>query len=116
MNSGDASHDPELLSAFLDSLAHMFVFVDRDHVIRYMNRVAVERMEEGEALIGRSIFDCHNEESCRMIHEVFAALEAGEDERLITDDEKQRIYMRAVRDPAGRLLGYYERYEPPRGA
>ncbi len=40
-------------------------------------------------------------------------MRAGEDERLITDNEKQRIFMRAVRDPNGTLLGYYERYEPP---
>jgi hypothetical protein len=32
----------------------------------------------------------------------------------ITDNEKHRIFMRAVRTPDGRLLGYYERYEPPR--
>ncbi len=33
---------------------------------------------------------------------------------MITDDEKHRIYMRAVRNEQGELLGYYERYEPPR--
>lgn len=110
------SGDPEFLSDLLDSLAHAFVFVDRDHVIRYMNHPAAEHHDEGLSLIGRSIFDCHNEDSCRVIREVFEALDAGEDERLITDDEKHRIYMRAVRDPNGRLIGYYERYEPPRGS
>jgi hypothetical protein len=40
-------------------------------------------------------------------------MRAGLAERLITDNEKHRIYMRAVRDGSGRLLGYYERYEPP---
>jgi hypothetical protein len=33
--------------------------------------------------------------------------------RLITDSPKHRIYMRAVRDADGKLIGYYERYEPP---
>jgi len=37
----------------------------------------------------------------------------GEDERIITDDEKHRIFMRVVRDAEGRVLGYYERYAPP---
>ncbi len=37
----------------------------------------------------------------------------GEDERMITDNEKYRIYMRAVRDEQGELIGYYERDEPP---
>ena len=43
--------------------------------------------------------------------EVLAALQAGEEERLILDDERKRIYMRAVRDEAGEVIGYYERYE-----
>jgi hypothetical protein len=38
-------------------------------------------------------------------------MHAGEEERLITDNKKHRIYMRAVRDQDGRVLGYYERYE-----
>ncbi|MFH1749080.1 MAG: hypothetical protein ABIG44_18775 [Planctomycetota bacterium] len=45
---------------------------------------------------------------------ILAELKSGLDDRLITDNEKHRIFMRAVRDADGRLLGYYERYEPPR--
>jgi hypothetical protein len=45
--------------------------------------------------------------------DILAAMHAGEEERLITDNEEHRIYMRAVRDQDGRVLGYYERYEPP---
>ncbi len=40
-------------------------------------------------------------------------MHTSEDERLITDDEKHRIFMRAVRNDDGDVLGYYERYEPP---
>jgi PAS domain-containing protein len=102
-----------LQGALLDSLTAPVLFADREHVIRYMNPAAVAHYEEGRALLGRSLLDCHNEESCRVIREVLAALEQGEEERLITDDERHRIYMRAVRAPDGQLLGYYERYEPP---
>ena len=105
--------DPSLMAALLDSIKHPVVFVDPDHVIRYMNRPAIAHYEEGEALLGRSVLDCHNESSRRQIVEIAAAMQAGEDERLITDNEKHRIYMRAVRTADGRLLGYYERYEPP---
>ena len=42
-------------------------------------------------------------------------MQQGLEERLITDSEKYRIYMLAVRDENGQLIGYYERYEPPRG-
>ncbi|MDY7108091.1 MAG: PAS domain-containing protein [Planctomycetota bacterium] len=107
-------NDAALLASFMDSLKDPFLFADTEHVIRYMNRAAIDHYEEGEALIGRSLLDCHNPESCRIIGETLAAMRAdGLDERLITDNETHRIYMRAVRDAAGNVLGYYERYEPP---
>jgi DUF438 domain-containing protein len=105
--------DGKLLSAFLDSLKDPFLFADTDHVIRHMNKAALRHYEKGAALLGTSLFDCHNETSNAIIKEIFTAMQAGEEERLITDNEKHRIYMRAVRDEEGRLLGYYERYEPP---
>jgi PAS domain-containing protein len=107
--------DGTLATAMLDSLKDPFLFADTDHVIRYMNRAAAAHYEEGEALLGRSLLDCHNAQSQRVIHEVLSALQAGEEERLITDNEKHRIHMRAVRAPNGNLLGYYERYAPPAG-
>lgn len=110
-------HDATFLATLLDSLKDPFLFADTDHVIRYMNKAAVAHYKEGTALLGRSLFDCHNAASQQTMREVLAALRAGADERLITDNENHRIYMRAVRDERGGLLGYYERYEPPaRGA
>ncbi len=105
--------DATLMAAILDSLKDPLVFADPQHIIRYMNRAAVAHYEQGEELIGRSLLDCHNEQSQQIIVEVLAALQAGEDERLISDSEKHRIYMRAVRGADGRVLGYYARYEPP---
>jgi DUF438 domain-containing protein len=106
--------DGTLLRAFMDSLKEPFLFADTDHIIRYMNKVAVAHYEQGLGLIGTSLFDCHNSESNRVIEAVFEQMQAGLEERLITDNKKHRIYMRAVRDEDGQLLGYYERYEPPR--
>jgi PAS domain-containing protein len=105
--------DPATLAAILDSIQDPVLFADVGHTTRYMNRAAIAHYKEGEALIGRSLLDCHNERSRAIMKEVLLALEAGEDERLITDDAKRRIYMRAVRSPGGALLGYYERYAPP---
>ncbi|MBN1955078.1 MAG: PAS domain-containing protein [Anaerolineae bacterium] len=104
--------DATLLAALLDSLDAPLLFADTGHVIRYMNQAAVAHYEEGAALLGRSLLDCHDEGSCRAIEEVLVTLREGEVERLITQEETRRIYMRAVRDADGRLLGYYERYEP----
>ncbi|MBD3334091.1 MAG: PAS domain-containing protein [Candidatus Eisenbacteria bacterium] len=105
--------DEKLLHRFLDSLKDPFLFADTSHTIRYMNAAAKRHYSEGEKLLGRSLLDCHNSESGRLIREILAAMRAGEEERLITDNEKHRIYMRAVRDENGALIGYYERYEPP---
>jgi DUF438 domain-containing protein len=105
--------DATLMAAILDSLKDPILFADTEHVTRYMNKAAVAYYDEGESLIGRSLFDCHNEQSQQMMVEILAAMHEGEDERLITDNEKHRIFMRAVRDAEGQVLGYYERYEPP---
>jgi hypothetical protein len=48
-----------------------------------------------------------------MIRDCFARLQNGEEEVLFTDNQKHRVYMRGVRDTKGKLIGYYERYEPP---
>jgi nitrogen-specific signal transduction histidine kinase len=104
-----------LLNAILDSMKNPVLFVDTGHMIRYMNAQAKAHYQKdgGEKLLGTSIFDCHNEQSNTMIREIYAEMKNGLDERMITDNEKSRIYMRAVRDGSGTLLGYYERYEPP---
>ena len=102
-----------LMTHILDSLKDPLVFTDLEHKIVYMNKAAIARHDQGAKLIGTSIFDCHNEQSNRIIVEIFEEMQSGLDERLIRDDEKHRIYMRAVLDDDGALMGYYERYEPP---
>ena len=106
--------DATLMAAILESLKDPLLFADTAHTIRYMNRAATAYYEEGESLMGRSLLDCHNAQSRAMILEILDAMHhTGLEERLITDNAQHRIYMRAVRDAEGRVLGYYERYEPP---
>lgn len=102
-----------VMAAILDSLKDPLLFADTHHVTQYMNKAAIARYKDGEALIGRSLLDCHNEQSQEMMIEILAAMHEGVEEQLITDNEKHRIYMRAVRDEKGKLIGYYERYEAP---
>ena len=106
--------DARFMAAILDSLKAPVLVADPEHVTRYMNKAAIAYYEEGESLIGRSLLDCHNEQSQQMMIEILAAMHEGLEEQLITDNEKHRIYMRVVRDEAGQVLGYYERYEPPK--
>jgi PAS domain-containing protein len=105
--------EERLLASILDSIKDPVLVADTEHRIIYMNAAAKSHYSEGSALLGRSLLDCHNRTSRATILDVLEALRAGEEERLITDNEKHRIYMRAVRGDAGELLGYYERYEPP---
>jgi len=103
----------QLFEHLMDSLKDPFVFVDIQHVIQYMNRTAVDHYKGKPADVGRSIFDCHNEKSKQSILDIFESFQNGENEKMITDNSQHRIFMRAVRDQEGKLIGYYERYEPP---
>jgi PAS domain-containing protein len=103
-----------LLTAILDSLKDPILVADTGHVVRYLNKTAIEFYEGGESLIGSSLLDCHNERSQQMMAEILAQMYEGLTEQLITDDEEHQIYMRVVRGPDGEVLGYYERYEPPK--
>lgn len=99
----------------LDSLIDPVLFVDTDHIIRYLNKAARRHYSEGTALLNRSIMDCHNAASGDQILAIFSKMKAGLEEEIITDNEEQRIFMRAVRDNDNRLVGYYERYEQKTG-
>lgn len=103
--------DNRTLHALLDSLIDPIVFADTDHIVRYLNQAAVLHFKEGRTLLEKSILECHNDQSNAEIITILAKMKQGLDEQLITDNDNQRIFMRAVRDSSGQLLGYYERYE-----
>jgi len=106
--------DQEMMAAILDGLKDPLLFADTDHIVRYMNKVAVSFYKEGKDLIGKSLFNCHTAESQKEIIEILAAMRTGKvEERLITHNEEKRVYMRAVHDRKGQVIGYYERYELP---
>lgn len=106
--------DELFLKNLLNSFKNPVLFADTGHIVRYANRAAQGFYPDGDKLIGRSLFDCHNQQSQEQMKEILQRMEDGLDEQLITDNEKRRIYMRAVRDDKGTLVGYYERFEPPR--
>ena len=107
--------------ACLESLKDPFLACGLDDRILWMNAAAAAHYASrgGLSLLGKSLLDCHNGESCRQIGEIkgrFAA-EPGLDEVLITEKPGRLIWMRALRGPDGALMGYYERYAiiaPPR--
>ena len=60
----------EVLLSILDAYAYEIVFVDRQHIVRYMNKTAKERYGN-RVIIGNSLFNCHNENSRAKIEKIW---------------------------------------------
>jgi DUF438 domain-containing protein len=105
--------DSKILDSILQNLVEPIVFIDSNHTISYMNKKGIEQYKDrgGAGLIGKSVFDCHNEHSIRVILELFECLKNGEEECLESENGSKKSFMRAVRNKGGNLIGYYERYE-----
>ena len=102
--------------AILDSVKNPIVFVDNDHIVRYLNRSAKVRYYEKRGyldLIGKSLLDCHNSTSANQITEAHERLRKGEDEVYLEPDKNQEkvTVIVGVRDVDDILLGYYARSE-----
>lgn len=98
----------EILPLILNSLNEPVVFVDNNNIISYINAAAGKKYAKYGEIIGKSIFHCHNENSCRLIKEYYEKMKNGADEIRLADEDNSRFYMRSVRSPKGELLGYYE--------
>lgn len=105
--------DKTFLLSLLNSIKDPILFADTNHIVQYMNKAAIEHFEDGEKLLQSNLLKCHNEVSQKMMIDIFSEMKNGLEEKMITDNKKYRIFMRAVRDEKGNLLGYFERYEPP---
>ena len=111
----------DLLSLMFKSAMEMdrsaVVICDLQHTIVYMNPAAIQRYEKwgGEALVGKSLMGCHNEKSCEMIEKVIDWFGKSKDNNLVYTlynvKENKDVYMVALRDDAGELIGYYEKHE-----
>lgn len=109
------------LSVYMKSIIDMdrasVVICDLDHKIIYMNPAAVKRYAKrgGAALVGKSLLDCHNENSNGMIKKVVAWFLQSTDNNMIytyhNEKENKDVYMVALRDDRGTVIGYYEKHE-----
>ena len=103
--------------AVLDEDKAPVVICDLEHTIVYMNPVACQRYEKqgGAELLGKSLLDCHNAKSNEMINRVLDWFrESPDNNRIFTfrnEKENKDVYMVALRDDSGKLIGYYEKHE-----
>ena len=101
----------------LDQDRAAVVLCDLEHTIIYMNPAAEARYAKsgGPALVGSSLLDCHNLQSNEMIKRVVAWFAESREHNLIytsrNEKENKDVYMVALRDGDGTLIGYYEKHE-----
>jgi len=109
------------LAAFYKSVLDQdlapIVLCDLGHTIVYMNPAAITRYAKsgGAELIGKSLMACHNKESEDVICKVIDWFRASKENNIIyesrNDAENKEVYMVALRDDNGELIGYYEKHE-----
>ncbi len=93
------------------------VLCDLEHTILYMNTAAAARYagQGGTALMGTDLLRCHGPKSGEMIRKVVAWFSRDKSHNLIytsrNDRENKDVYMAALRDGDGKLIGYYEKHE-----
>ena len=110
----------ELLTFFRSVLEQdrcAVVLCDLEHTIIYMNPAAGDRYGKygGMALVGKSLLDCHPPKANEMIKKVVAWFGESRTNNLIythyNGKENKDVYMVALRDDSGKLIGYYEKHE-----
>lgn len=103
--------------SIVDSDIMPVVVCNLSHEIIYMNPTAVQRYAKrgGAELIGKSLLDCHNADSNEKIKAVVEWFDKSpENNRIFTfhnPKENKDVYMVALRDDSGNLIGYYEKHE-----
>lgn len=92
------------------------VVCDVTHEIVYMNPAAAEHYSDdtGYGLIGRCVMDCHPHWANERIDKIVRWFEESADHNRVfthhNDAANKDVYMIALRDGDGRLIGYYERH------
>ncbi len=107
----------KLFKSVIDQDTSAVVICDTNHKIVYMNPAAVSYYTKwgGAKLLGNSLLECHNSKSNEMIHKVLDWFKADKENNIVHThfNEKQNkdVYMVALRDETGELIGYYEKHE-----
>ena len=102
-----------LFKSVLETDRSAVVICDLNHKIVYMNKVAIKRYHKD--LTGSSLLDCHNAKSNEIIIKVVDWFGESRDNNMIytfhNEKENKDVYMVALRDDEGNLIGYYEKHE-----
>lgn len=103
----------EIVKGILDSYPYSIIFVNNDYIISFMNKKAQDHYyKKGKNLMGKSIFDCHNEKSVEKIKNTYEEIKkTGKDVFIFVNSRNQRVYMQGVKNEKGEWIGFIERFE-----
>lgn len=105
----------QFFKSIVDADSAPVVICDLDSTILYMNPAAKERYKKHGDLTGKSLADCHNENSNAKIREIIEWFKADASHNKVytfrNEKENKDVYMIALRDDDGGLIGYYEKHE-----
>ena len=103
----------QLFKSILEQDTAPVVVCDLQSYIVYMNPAAI-RQYHGD-LTGRNLKACHNRESNEKIDRVLEWFYESKEHNIVFtyyDAKKNKdVYMVALRDNGGNLIGYYEKHE-----
>lgn len=103
----------QLFKSVMEQDTAPVVICDLESVVRYMNPAAVRRY--GRDLTGQNVQSCHPPAANEKIHRVLEWFaQSQEHNRVYTfrnDRENKDVYMIALRNDHGELIGYYEKHE-----
>ena len=102
----------DYFKSIIDQDSAPIVICDLDSVIVYMNPASVKAYRAD--LTGRNLALCHSSESNEKIRRVLAWFQASPEHNCVFtsrgDRENKDIYMVALRNGQGQLIGYYEKH------
>lgn len=107
----------EYFKSLVDQDMAAVVICDTSHTILYMNPAACRQYGKygGAELTGKNLLDCHNDLSRERIGQVLDWFRSGPSHNRVHtfyDEKRQKdVYMIALRDAQGALIGYYEKHE-----
>lgn len=107
----------DYFKSIIDNDKNAVVICDLTHRIIYMNPAAVKRYEKrgGAALIGENLLNCHNSRSINLIEKTLMWFRENKENNIVytsyNEKENKDVYMVALRDESGDLIGYYEKHE-----
>ncbi len=103
----------KFFKSLIDADKAPIVICDLSHIVVYMNPSAIKRYRIN--LTGKSIKNCHNPESSEKIEKVVNWFKEKRDNNIVftsrNEKENKDVYMVALRDDYGELIGYYEKHE-----